>query len=99
MAHFCFACGSELEYDRLRGIQRSACCPKCDEDIRCCKNCTFYDPGTYNECRESQADRITEKEKANFCDFFELADRPKPNASPDSSEKDKALRKLDDLFK
>jgi hypothetical protein len=28
-----------------------------------------------NECREPQADRVVEKEKANFCDYF------KPNAA------------------
>lgn len=53
-------------------ISRSDSCPHCMADIRCCKNCIFYDPKAYNECRESMADRITEKEKANFCDFFKI---------------------------
>jgi hypothetical protein len=36
--------------------------------------CTFYDLKVYNECRESNADRIVDKEKANFCDYFNLSD-------------------------
>jgi hypothetical protein len=34
--------------------------------------CQFYDTKAYNECREPMADRITEKEKANFCDYFKI---------------------------
>lgn len=64
-------------------------------DIRCCKNCQFYDPKSYNECRESSADRITDKEKANFCDFFKLG------SSYNDAEKQKqeALAKAAALFK
>jgi hypothetical protein len=36
--------------------------------------CQFYDTSSYNECREPTADRIIEKEKANFCDFFKLGE-------------------------
>ncbi len=34
--------------------------------------CQFYDVKAYNECRESSADRIVDKEKANFCEYFKL---------------------------
>jgi hypothetical protein len=36
--------------------------------------CKFYDAKVYNECRETNADRVTDKEKANFCDYFVLTD-------------------------
>jgi len=36
--------------------------------------CSFYDSRVYNECRESNAERIVDKEKANFCDYFNLSD-------------------------
>jgi hypothetical protein len=29
-----------------------------------------FDPKAYNECNEPQADRVLEKERANFCDYF-----------------------------
>ena len=35
-------------------------------------NCDFYDAGAYNQCREPQAERVLEKEKGNFCDYFRL---------------------------
>tara|TARA_Y100000768_G_C23908713_1_gene648852 strand:+ start:936 stop:1172 length:237 start_codon:yes stop_codon:yes gene_type:complete len=53
-------------------VARTEECEKCYTDLRCCKMCSFYDKSAYNECREPTADRIVEKEKANFCDFFKL---------------------------
>jgi hypothetical protein len=38
--------------------------------LHCCLNCTFYDPSAYNGCREPQAERVLDKVKGNFCDFF-----------------------------
>lgn len=57
--------------------------------------CTFYDVKAYNECRESMADRITEKEKANFCDYF------KPGTPNNDAEKQRQemLAKAAALFK
>jgi hypothetical protein len=63
----CWNCGeglSALDYGR------NDSCPKCGRDTRTCKGCVFYDKSSNNECRESQADRVVEKEKANFCDYF-----------------------------
>lgn len=54
-------------------------CPKCHADVHACKNCKHYDPKAYNECREPSADRVQEKDRANFCDFFLGAD---PSAGP-----------------
>ena len=34
--------------------------------------CQHYAPEHYNECREPVAERIVDKEQANFCDFFSL---------------------------
>lgn len=45
-------------------------CGFCRSDLHVCKNCEFYDPKAYNECRETSADVVREKERANFCDFF-----------------------------
>ena len=30
-----------------------------------------YDPKVYNECREPSAEVVREKERANFCEYFE----------------------------
>ena len=51
-------------------VARKDECPHCGRDLRCCKQCKFYDANAYNECREVSAERIVDKERANFCDFF-----------------------------
>ena len=51
-------------------ISRKDTCPHCGRDLRCCKQCKFYDPSAYNDCREVAAERITDKGRANFCDYF-----------------------------
>lgn len=37
-----------------------------------CRNCAFYTLGAYNDCREPNAERVVDKERANFCEFFQL---------------------------
>lgn len=92
----CAFCKEEIKIDPP--ISRSDTCPRCGRDIRCCKNCAFYDPSAYNECREVMAERIVEKERSNFCDYF----RPKGDSSAQPGENDKvkdAKAKLEALFK
>ena len=67
----CWNCGEGLS---LSYYGRGDSCPKCGRDTRVCKGCFFYDKSYNNECREPQADRVVEKEKSNFCDYF------KPNS-------------------
>lgn len=64
----CFSCHKEIARDG--NIPRRDECEFCGADLHVCKNCQFYDKGSYNECRESSADVVQEKERANFCDFF-----------------------------
>ena len=64
----CTFCNKEINIaDR---VARTDVCPRCGRDLRCCKQCSFYDPHAYNECKEVSAERITDKERANFCDYF-----------------------------
>ncbi len=65
----CFHCGAEIQFmDRL---SIRAECEKCHSDAHVCKNCAFYDPKVYNECREPQAEVVQEKERANRCEYFQ----------------------------
>lgn len=68
----CYKCSTVLELEPHMTISRSEECPKCFTSIRCCKMCSFFDITAYNDCREPMANRILEKDKANFCDFFKL---------------------------
>jgi hypothetical protein len=58
-----------LKFTDRVGIREE--CDHCGEDVHVCRNCRFYDPAVYNECREPQAEVVLEKERANRCDYFE----------------------------
>jgi hypothetical protein len=91
----CYKCGAQTDLQEHHTVHRSTTCLKCYTDLRCCKMCAFYDIKSYNECREPVAERLTEKEKANFCDFFKL------NIGGNKAEetKQKALDAANALFK
>jgi len=70
-------------------------CSSCGADLHACKNCRFYDATAYNECREPSAERVKEKERSNFCDYFKFKAGCSANQAADNSWKNK----LEDLFK
>ena len=45
-------------------------CPRCGWPVHVCHNCEFYDPGFHNQCREPMAEAVTDRERANFCEYF-----------------------------
>jgi hypothetical protein len=63
----CFSCKAKTAFSDKLGF-RAEC--NCGEDLHVCKNCDFYDAKVYNECRESSADVIREKGRANYCEYF-----------------------------
>ena len=67
----CHHCGRELAVFTPK-VERTAGCPYCHSDLKCCLNCRLHDPGANNQCREPQAEWQAEKDKANFCEFFEF---------------------------
>lgn len=92
---FCQHCRTELLLEGKIGIKET--CFSCGFDLHCCLNCSFHDPRAYNQCRETQAERVVDKEKANYCDFFVFREvSSKPQAAGGVSD---ARKKLDDLFK
>lgn len=70
-------------------------CPQCKSDVRVCKNCDHYDPKIYNECKETQADRILEKERSNRCDFY----RPRSSGSSAAKAAEDLKAAAEALFK
>jgi len=55
-------------------VGRREVCPFCGEDLHVCQNCRFYEPGAYNDCREPSAERVVDKNRSNFCDYFSFRD-------------------------
>jgi hypothetical protein len=83
----CHSCQKVIE-SRLP-LGRREECVFCGAELHCCLNCKFYSPGSYNDCREPQAERVTDKNRSNFCDLFVFQDSDLPNAK----------EKLKSLFK
>lgn len=89
----CYHCGEILRFQERIGLREE--CPKCRNDVHVCKNCDFYDPTAYNECREPQAEVVREKDRANYCDYF-VAGKGKGGKGP---TKDDLLSAAEALFK
>ena len=90
----CFRCRKEVILDGPPG--RKDTCVYCGVDLRCCLNCWFYDGSAYNQCREPQAERVLEKDRSNFCDYFRFKDSVLGSVGTKSGN---ARDKLDALFK
>ncbi len=91
----CYACLKEFEIRLPVGRQDE--CPHCGADLHCCLNCAFYAAGAHNQCRESQAERVTEKGRSNFCDYFVFRDAAAKVR--EKEDQDTARSKLEALFK
>lgn len=90
----CYHCQKIIPVFGQPKVTRTEECPYCSRSLHCCKMCKFYDSKVYNECHESNADRIVDKEKANFCDYFTLS-----TGGPSGPSKDDLLNSADALFK
>ena len=91
----CYHCGHPWEERTQPGFR--ATCDACGMYWHCCKNCTFYDTAQPNGCRVPNIELVADKEKANFCEEFMLADRDGDPAEPDGASGD-ARRRFDALF-
>lgn len=78
-------------------VGRQEDCPHCGADLHVCLNCGFYDRSAYNECREPSAERVVDKEKSNFCDYFKPTTGAATTGGPSAA--DEAKRKLEELFR
>ncbi len=63
----CWNCGHALG---ALDFGRADTCEKCGRPTKVCKNCVLFDPMANNQCRESSAERVVDKERSNFCDWF-----------------------------
>lgn len=90
----CYHCNKSIPILGAFKIHRTEECPYCMTSLHCCRMCEFFDPKVYNECKETNADRIVDKEKANFCDYFTLSDRLNQ-----ASSKEELLDLASSLFK
>jgi len=82
----CFQCGEEVELEGK--VMRKDGCPSCHASLHCCENCRFHDRAAHNKCREPAAEWVSNKEAANFCEFFEPGDGAGPGARGSTTGRD-----------
>ena len=88
----CWKCGKEISLEK---VTRMTECPLCGCDLHSCKGCKFYDKSSHYECRENVDSLVTDKERANFCDFFAVDSNKK---SENNLKEDDKAKKARDLF-
>jgi len=91
----CYRCGASLA-SLTPPLSRQDQCPECSVYLHVCRMCRLYDASVPRQCREDDAEDVTDKEKLNVCDWFE----PSPDAFDDSRKRaaDRAKSELDALF-
>ncbi len=65
----CWKCGAELK-GVILPLSRREVCVACKAEQHVCKLCRHYDPRVADMCREERAENVSNKERANFCDYF-----------------------------
>jgi hypothetical protein len=87
----CWHCGSDLTpFD----YGRADTCRKCGRDTKVCRGCEHFEAGIHNDCRENQAERVVDKERSNFCDYFV----PSSRAGEGGTEREALKAAADALF-
>ena len=98
MTRHCFKCGKDWTLSNAPG--RRDVCDECNTDLRCCRNCIHFDIVVAHQCRERRAEPVDEKDRSNYCEYFDFArrnfvkiDPSKGKISREEAAKD-TLRKL-----
>ena len=88
----CYFCGALYEGQ----VYRTSLCSECGKELKICYSCAFYDSTAPNQCREPRADKVVDKDRANFCDYFSPSEKGlEKNGKSDS---DDARKSFEDLF-
>jgi hypothetical protein len=91
----CWKCGASLE-DTPLPFGRSAECKSCGAELHACRMCELYDPRVSQSCREPAAEEVVEKERSNFCEYFQA--RPGAYLPSDDAAARAARAELQALF-
>lgn len=91
----CWKCGASIA-DLPMPLARHASCAACGAQLHVCKLCRFYDKTRSNQCQEPIAEPVNIKDKANFCELFQV----KVNAyqAGNATAVEAARSELDALF-
>lgn len=95
----CSRCGSPVDSQ----IFSRSTCGKCGQDLRACVQCVHFDSGARLECTQPIPARVSPKDIANSCTFYQARttwERETSSATASKpSEPSGAKKAFDDLFK
>jgi hypothetical protein len=94
--HACTFCGTAVE--NPREVYRNSTCSRCGKDLKICLNCRFYSPGAHWDCAETIDEPVADKDRSNFCTFFQFSDKGRRAPGAPEKGQDAARDKLDRLF-
>lgn len=92
----CWKCGASLA-DYTLPLRRLEECRTCGAELHVCKLCEWYSISVAKHCRETVAEEVKDKERANFCDYFKPREDAYSAAPVDAGAKAKA--ELESLFR
>lgn len=95
MALVCWKCGASLA-DLTLPLRRLEECRACHAELHVCKLCEWYSLSVAKHCRETVAEEVKDKERANFCDYFKPREDAYSIKSTDAAAQ--AQSELDALF-
>jgi len=96
----CWKCGASVQELLLmpgRRVARLAECPQCRRELHVCRACAFYDTRVARQCRETVAEEVQDKVRANFCDYFQY--REDAYQPSDASGTETTRKALEDRFR
>lgn len=73
MTRHCHRCGTAWSLSAQPG--RGESCENCRADLRACLNCRHHDRHAAHGCCERRAEPVEDKDRGNFCEWFEFATR------------------------
>jgi len=91
----CYRCGSSLAALSLPWSRQDVC-PECSVYLHVCMMCSYFDRNVPEQCREDDAEHVSDKETTNFCEWFQASE----NAfdAPRSAADERSRAELDALF-
>jgi hypothetical protein len=90
----CAHCGQTLEVVGNQ-VGRRDTCPKCGAELHACVNCRHFDPQVAKQCKEPFAEVPSDKEDANFCEFFQISE----GGLTQKTQKDALVDAAESLFR
>ncbi|MEM9300814.1 MAG: hypothetical protein AAGE01_01805 [Pseudomonadota bacterium] len=91
----CWQCGQALT-GMILPVSRREACRACNAEIHVCRMCVHFRANRMIACAEERAEDVSNRELANFCDYF----APNPGAWQGATETatDAARDQLEALF-